>query len=304
MATPYGIHAHLPCIDVGEGTGFILVDIFCHSTHPQALVDNRIHLLLQRDITAGANEDQTGYSSYDCQWLVDHTLSPTRILHIAETKTTRGNHSSRAQWRDIYIPARPRHRAHVGSDISELVARLAANAPKFPSFRIQPSIISDGLFSCGAVTQLPPTIPWTGDPPFSLVLGNKWLETLGFKLVVTLGVCRRANEDTTGTSSPHIYALHYYAVLRTVYKSEEEDLLVKVSSGTYDAPEHDCQGDHISHGSTIIKAGFLLNATLKISFRKSLMDTPGDTLEVHMGNPVSRQYYVDQGAYDRGLTFQ
>ena len=300
--TPYGIHAHLPCIDIGEGTGFVLVDIFCHRTHcPQELVDDRVYLLLQRDLTA--NEGPTGYSSYDCQWLVYHPLFPTRIVHIIGTETTRGNHSSRAEWRDIYIPARPRHRAHVGSDISELVARLAANAPKFPSFRIQLSMISDGSFSCGAVTQLPPAIPWTGDPPFSLVFGNQSLETLGFKLVVTLGVCGRVNKGT-GTSNPPNHVSHYYAVLRTVYRSEDEDPLVKVSNGTYDAPEHDCQEDHISHGSTITRAGFLLNARFKISFRKSLVDTPGETLEVHMGNPVSRQYHVSQAVYDRRLTFR
>ena len=304
MATPYGIRAHLPCIDVGEG--LILIDIFCHSTHSQALVDNRIYLLLQWNITQ-ANEDPTIYSCYNCQWLDNSlTLFPTRIVHITESTTTPGNHSSPAEWRDIYISARPGHRAHIGSHISELVARLAMNAPKFPSFRIQPSMISNGLFYCGAVTHLPPSLPWTGDPPFSLVFGNKSLKTIGFKLVVTLGVCGRVNKDTARTSgsNPPIDASHYYAVLRTFYTSEEEDLLVKVSSGSYDAREHDCREDHVSHGSTITRTGFLLNATLKISFRKSLVDTPGETLEVHMGNPVSRQYHISQGEYDMGLTFR
>ena len=35
-----------------------------------------------------------------------------------------------------------------------------------------------------------------------------------------------------------------------------------------------------------------------------MVDAPGDTLEVHMGGPVSRQYYVNLGAYDGGLTFR
>ena len=282
MMTPYGIRAHLPCIDIGQGTGFVLVDIFCHSTHPKASVDNRIYLLLQRD--GVANEDLTGLSTYKCQSLADlpewKYAIPTRIVHITRTKTTSGNHSTHAQWRDIYISARPRHRAHLSSDISELVARLAINAPKFPSFRIQPSMISGEFHCCSAVTRLPPSVSWMGDPPFNLVLKllKDWTGH-EHKFVLTLGVCRGACKDITGTSNSPSQTPHYYAVIKGFKSLEEEDPTVKVLSGNYEAPQHDCQRDHVSHGS-IISGGS--DRHVRILFKRSLVDTCGETLEVHM----------------------
>lgn len=112
MATPYGIRARLPCIDVGEGTDLILADIFCHSTHRVVQEGNRIYLVLQR-LNVTANEDPEGYSYYDCQCLrvvVEYTDENfgTRLLHITEAENAPGNHgTSSAQWRDIYISARP-----------------------------------------------------------------------------------------------------------------------------------------------------------------------------------------------------
>ena len=304
--TPYGIRAHLPCIDVLKGTGFVLVDIFCHSTHPQAQRDNRILLLLQRNVPA--NEDPTGYPCYGCQWLETLTTrhSPgTRIVHITEAGTTPRNQRSLAQWRDIYISARPRHRAHLRSDISELIARLATNAPKFPSFRLQPSMVSGQFYYCCAVTQLRPSSPWIGDRPCSLIIEMKPVPSnhhTRSRWIVTLGVCNGINKVTTATSNPPSHAVQRYAIVTTIRRWDEEARILEVSSGTYKPPEHNCQKDHVSNGSIITRE--FLGHRFKMSFRKSMVDAPGDTLEVHMGGPVSRQYYVNLGAYDGGLTFR
>ena len=252
-----------------------------------------------------ANEDPEGYSRYDCQWLKvksqheDDTFA-TRILHITEAKTTTpGNHStSPAEWRDIYISARPRHRAHLKSDISELVARLAINAPNFPSLRIQPSMISNGSYYCCAATQLPPeSHPWMGHPPFNLVfkIVEESDRQLQYACVLTLGVCRGINKGIAVVASNNpSNTLHYYAVLRNIWRSRAED---EISSGTYEATAHDCGKDHVSDGSIVRGWGEYFDS-LQISFRRSLVDTRGDTLEVYS---LSRQYYVSQSAYDRGL---
>ena len=315
MGTPYGIRAHLPCLDVGVGTDSVLVDIFCRSTHRKALGDNRIYLLLRKS-NATANEDLEGYSCYDCQWLevrpkyFNYTFG-TRILHVTEANITPGKHgSSPAHWRDIYISARPRHRADLKSDVSELVARLAANAPNFPSLRIQPHLISNDDYYCCATTPLPPeSHPWMGHPPFNLAIknviypSNPYIAMMGkYTVVLTLGVCEEVNKGIAVASNHTKNASQYYAILKTIEKKEAEDEILKVSSGTYETPQHDCRKDHVSDGSTISRRiGVSLLFRIKISFRRSLLDVPGNTLEVHS---VSRQYPVSRGEYDRGLTFQ
>ena len=235
----------------------VLVDIFCRSTHPDAREGNRIYLLLQR-LNVSANEDSEGYSCYNCQWLKVKqiysraTSFGTRILHITEADASPGNHSSSpAQWRDVYISARPRHRAHLTSDISELVARLATNAPKFPSFRIQTSMISNARYYTCAATELPTSHPWMGYPPFNLVIKDN---APNRTCVLTLGVCRGSgvNKGIAAISNHISNTPHYYAVVRGTEKWEAEDeIIIKVSGGTYTPPEHDCRKDHISDGSTI-----------------------------------------------------
>ena len=275
IMTPHGIHVHLPCIELGQGTGCILVDIFCVSVDTQSWkpLNDRIHLFLELN---SASDGSPGYPLYNCQLLgawssnflkTRSTWSESRLINL--TSETVKEECNSAMWKNIYISPRPRHRSHITSG-PHIFAACLALTPSSP-FWIKPSTLSNvsnrGL-QLIFVTR-PHTIPWTGDYPVKLVF-----QCMDFSLHVTLGTCK-INIDVSHNSSTS----NHYVVLK--YSRDNTD--TSGSSRTRaDTPSHNCVKDHVTQGSTrITKLTSLYSQEMHMSFTRSQKDPDDETLEIH-----------------------
>lgn len=152
-------------------------------------------------------------------------------------------------------------------------------------------MVSSVTYYCCAATQLPPEDRlWMGHRPFNLAIKSAFErdDLFHHACVLTLGVCGGVDKGIAAASNCPSNTSHYYAVLSEFEQGvEAEDAIINVSSGTYEAPEHDCGKDHVSDGSTI---------TYKRQ-KRVLLSIPPDIIqkklvryswEVHLRGPLSK----------------
>ena len=267
--TPHGVHAYIPFEKVGDK--YILVDIACQRIHttPRESHDS-LYLLLHLDSRV---EHPGRYPHYHCQVGISKSRREyaRRLVKISApilpTEFTR--------WKDIYISPRPHPRSHLNSDLHELLARLMVSSS--PPFRIKPNVLSTlrgADIHLMSVTQA--STPWTGHPPVELTFRGSY-----GMISVTLGVCR-PNDDAETVNHSKVHDSHYVLV-RSSHDGKPFE-----SSRSITPINHNCSRDHVSDESTrscpLSVSG---DRKLKVSFTRSLMDSAGETLEVHMEVKVS-----------------
>ena len=271
-------------MDLGEGTGCVLVDIFCFRDNDVKAMakSQRLYLLLQTDPTF--NEYVEGHMLYTCRLLKGDLIHglvkskhASRLVNIA--LQTIPEAPNIVEWRSIYISPRPsRLHSRRKLDPDHLVSRLTLGPS--PPFRIKTSTISSLSHHGIRLTSvtLTPT-PWTGYPPAKFVFGT----TSGKALSVTLGMCR-AYEGAIGTANPPGIRSPHYAVVTGKFSARDDEASAECSAGT---ESHNCATDHVWHGSVINTWLHRPGTRIKISFVRSLVDIREEILEVHMEAEVS-----------------
>ena len=273
--TPHGIHAHVPCLELGGTSGCILIDIFCLSVTFMDIVS--LYLFLEPDRSPDGHGIEC-YPRYKCQWLCE-PMKVSRGTHGRVVSIVDQTLPNSVRWRNIYISPRPRDHAYAKSDPHELLSRLSLGPS--PPFRIErntiPRLSHDNAVNLTFVTLTSP--PWTGNPPVELAF--HWR---GGMILVTLGVCELDDHDET---TPVAHTFHY-AVGRF-------DPIVGAPasrSPSHGKASHSCATDHVSHGSTrtvSLSNGLSSHPSVfRISFTKSLEDPAERTLEVEMRVEVSK----------------
>ena len=256
--TPYGVHAYLPFIDIGDEC--ILVDIFCFDTKRSSAP---VYLVLRPNT---ADRDRGKRRRYYCQ-CISHLQ--TGVKMHSRIACPVGYSLSCQHWKDIYITPRPPHRSnHTLPDVQELLSRLTLGpAPPF-RFESMMSLLAHkcDLHLTSVTPQIP--IPWTGHPPVELRFAPHYPSIPD--ILVRLGRCK------SGRSHVQEGGL-FYVVIESLDGSS-----TSVGAPNDHEASHSCPKDHVTSNQTRM---FLIqgHAPIQVVFRRSPISDhlAEETLEVH-----------------------
>ena len=273
--TTSGIRAYVPLMKLDDN--YVLANLFCKRYNADKSQEDPLYFILRRDFSDTSEE----YPRYHVQAV---STPNTRGQLECSRLVTPNDHVARSidltRWENIYISAHPEYLFNPAPDSRNLMTRLLDTLSLH--FIILPSNISHiedhANLYLSSVAETP--VPWTGLSPMTLRFVYSRIRSPG-QISITIVRCSGNGSQCSATEEGSVFPSRPYYAFAEFY-----GVTSPVQDEARPANSHKCPEDHVTDGSTRIFCDMRFGQ-LTLSFSQSLVETPGETVQLRIDFEVS-----------------